>query len=73
MVLVQYDDVTSVYDDVTYDDVTEILVFIGTCSVTTGPVSAFTRECVHLGGWVGMGVKAENEYGCQYCTACYSR
>ena len=49
LVLVQYDDVTSVYDDVTYDDVTyddvtEILVFIGTCSVTTAPVSASTKE-----------------------------
>ena len=44
MVLVQYDDVTSVYDDVTYDDVTEILVFIGTCSVTTALVSAFTKK-----------------------------
>ena len=45
LVLVQYDDVTSLYDDVTYDDVTEILVFTATCSVTTAPVSAFTKEC----------------------------
>ena len=37
---------TSVYDDVTYDDVTEILVFIGTCSVTTAPVNAFTKEII---------------------------
>jgi CRISPR/Cas system-associated endonuclease Cas1 len=48
LVLVQCDDVTSVYDDVTYDDVTEILVFIGTCSVTSPLVSAFTKKSDNL-------------------------
>ena len=32
----QYDDVTSVYDDVTYDDVTEILTYQNVCCAAAG-------------------------------------